>query len=117
MKKTILWYKNLYKRPTYLKFNVQTISTEEEGKNPVLKKIAEDIRARQEVIAESQGIDKDHSHMVIATFKSSAKIYNNDFIHNLEDNINTINEKQNELYFDGDKGTDTYRWVGIDGTL
>ena len=107
--------KNIYKRPTYLKFNVQTITLEEEEKNPVLKKIADDIRARQKIIADSQGIDADHSHLVIATFESGAKAYNKNFIHNIDDSIDTINEKQNELYYDGDINTDTYKWTGIDG--
>ena len=107
--------KNLYKRPTYLKFNVQTITKEEEEKNTVLKKIADDIRARQKVIAENQGIDQNHSHLVIATFESGAKIYNKNYIYNIDESIETINEKQNELYFDGDINTDTYKWTGLDG--
>ncbi len=106
----------LFNKTTYGKFNVHTISKEEESKNPVLKKIADNIRERQKVIAESQGIDIDHKHLVIATFESGAKLYNKDYIYNIDTSIEEISQKQNELYFDGEKGTDTYKWSGLDGS-
>ena len=106
----------LFNKTIYGKFNVHTISKEEERKNPVLRKIANNIRNRQNAIAKSQGIDNDHKHLVIATFESGAKLYNKEYIHNIDDSPVSILAKQNNLYYDGQPGTDTYRWVGIDGS-
>jgi hypothetical protein len=119
---------NLLGKTTYLKFAVHEITPKMEKISPHFKRLADTLRARVKNIAQSKFTEYTddlmfaHNHLVIGTAQSSAKVFlnkenRNDFIYDLDDkhDLDYINEKQNELYFEGDEASTVRRFKGLHG--
>ena len=108
--------KNLQGKRTFAKFKIVEITPEMEKNNPTIKKIADVLRKRKEVIAEQKFGDsqQDHDFAPIATFKSALKLYapGDKYIYDIDNmSVDEISEQQDNIYNAVEEGN----WGGISG--
>jgi hypothetical protein len=118
-------------KTTYLKFAVHVLTPDIENKSPELKKIGDILRARHKHISEStiNGFNEDisifnHGNLIIAASESAAKLFkdfdnvrSNDHIYDIlgDVDVDNINKKQDELYFEGGLEDEIRKYHGLSG--
>jgi len=118
--------KNLLGKRTFGKFKIVELTPEMEKNNPTLKKIADVLRKRKEVIAEQKFGDsqQDHDFTPVATFGSALKQYapkpyykgadgkiKRDLIDIDKMSVEEISQEQDKIYDQTEEGN----WTGISG--